>query len=46
VKITRYLLLYGRNQEIGKSKGKKQVRKKEKLNEKIVRELVLKRFWR
>jgi len=44
VKITRYLLLYGRNQEIGKSKGKKQVKMEEKLDEEVVKELVPKRF--
>ena len=36
----------GRNQEIEKSKRKKQVRRREKPNEKVVRELVPKRFWR
>jgi len=39
-------LLYRRNQKIGKSKAKKQVRREEKPNEKVVRELVPKRFWR
>ena len=42
----RCLLLYRRNQKIGKSKAKKQVRREEKPNEKVVRELVPKRFWR
>jgi len=36
--------LYRRNQEIEKSKGKKQVKKREKPDEEVVRELVLKRF--
>ena len=44
VKMTRCLPLYGRNQEIGKSKVKKQVKREEKPDEEIVRELVLKRF--
>jgi len=44
VKMTRCPLLCRRNQEIGKSKGKKQVKRKEKLNEEVVRELVPKRF--
>ena len=44
VKIMRCLLLYRRNQKIGKSKAKKQVRREEKPNEKVVRELVPKRF--
>jgi len=38
--------LCGRNQEIGKSKEKKQVRRGGKLDEEVVRELVKKRFWR
>ena len=38
--------LYRRNQEIEKSKGKKQVKKREKPDEEVVRELVLKRFQR
>jgi len=42
----RCLPLCGRNQEIGKSKGKKQVRRGEKPDEEVVRELVPKRFWR
>ena len=46
VKMTRCLPLYGRNQEIGKSKVKKQVKREEKPDEEIVRELVLKRFQR
>jgi len=46
VKITRCSLLCGRNQEIGKSKEKKQVRREGKLDEEVVRELVKKRFWR
>ena len=46
MKITRYPPLCGRNQEIEKSKRKKQVRRREKPNEKVVRELVPKRFWR
>jgi len=45
MKMMRCPLLYGRNQEIGKSKGKKQVRRGEKPDEEVVRELVLKRFW-
>ena len=46
MKIMRCLLLYGKNQEIEKSKEKKQVRKEEKPDEEVVRELVLKRFWK
>ena len=46
VKMTRYLPLCGRNQKIGKSKGNKQVRREEKPDEKIVRELVPKQFWK
>ena len=42
----RCLLLCGRNQEIGKSKEKKQVRKGKKLDKEVVRDLVLKRFQR
>jgi len=42
----RCLLLYGKNQEIEKSKEKKQVRREEKPDEEVIRELVLKRFWK
>jgi len=44
--MTRCLPLCRRNQEIGKNKEKKQVRRGKKPDEKVVRELVLKRFWR
>ena len=44
--MMRYPPLYGRNQKIGKSKEKKQVRRGEKPDEKVVKELVLIRFWR
>jgi len=46
VKIMRCPSLCGKNQKIEKSKRKKQIRKKEKLDKEVVRELVLKRFWR
>jgi len=46
VKMTRCLPLCRRNQEIGKSKGSKQVRREEKPNKEIVRELVPKQFWK
>jgi len=36
--------LYRRNQKIEKNEGKKQVRRREKPDEEVVRELVLKRF--
>ena len=42
--MMRCLLLCGRNQEIEKSKEKKQVRKGKKLDKEVVRDLVLKRF--
>ena len=46
MKITRCSPLCGRNQEIEKSKGKKQVRRGEKPDKKVMRELVPKKFWR
>ena len=46
VKMMRHPPLYGKNQEIGKSKEKKQVKRGEKPDEKVVRELVPKIFWR
>jgi len=44
--MIRCLPLYGRNQKIEKSKEKKQVRREEKPNEKVIKELVPKRFWK
>jgi len=46
VKMMRCPSLCGRNKRIEKSRKRKQVKRGEKLNKKVVKELVSKRFWR
>jgi len=46
VKMTRYPLLCGVNQRKKESKEKEEIKKEEKINKEVVKELVLKKFWK
>jgi len=46
VKMTRCPLLCGVNQRKKESKEKEEIKREEKINKEVVKELVLKKFWK